>query len=269
MVTRRIIADLDIAKQMTEVKAGDYFEHKKTKYEIRENRELPTQPGDHELIIERSHLLYKAIYSYQYVDVEGQTVPDADIVFEGVFENDKQEKFVEFSEVEAETKVTTEYKAHKDIDDIFPVETVRDIAKKIVSGQAYVKLNDLYHLENVMINRKSKEKFEVRVVKEDGSNIETKDIVLIEAFMKVLEKVRMLDYTIIFDVKEKKPSLVLKATIGFEKYDDGQKSLFDKDQDPKSAKEVIEEIKITNIEEEKITDQDEAEETTESFTDED
>lgn len=259
MTTRRIIADLDIAKQMTEVKAGDFFEHKKTKYEIRENREILGKELDYELVIERSHRLYKAQYSY--VTLEN----GADISFTQVFTNDKGEQFVEFSEVEAETKVSTEYKSHKDIDDIFPVENVRDIAKKIVSGQSFVKLNDVYHLVNLVINRKSKEKFEVRVVKDDGSNIETKDIVMIEAFIKVLEKVRMLDYTIIFDVKEKKPSLSFKATIGFEKFDDDQKSLFDKDQDPKAAKDIIEEIKITNIEEEKITDTDEVEEIEETI----
>lgn len=247
MVKRRIVADLELAEEMVKVKAGDYYEHKGIKYEIVENREVPNHPRDQEVIIQRGHVLYRTQYAYAY---NNETV--AVVGFESDFTNDKGEKFVEFYEVESETKVTTEYKLHEDIDDVFPVEMVRDIAKKIVAGNAYVRVTDTYYLVNLVINRKSGEKFEVRVIKEDGSNIETKDIVMIEALLKVLEKVRMLDYTIIFDVKDKKPGLVLKATIGFEKNVDGQKTLFDKDQDPKSAKELLEEIRITNIEEEVI-----------------
>lgn len=210
--------DETIAKEITKVKPGGFFEHKKVKYDVVDNRFLIEQ-NQFELVIEFEHTYFVTNYDYSNDELNNEIV-----VFNSV-ENDK----VKLIPMVREVRLVHDYKQPKDAKDIFDVDAVNDITKKLVEGRAMVQINPEYSLISRVVNRKNGTKIEAEVYKNQGA-IDTRDIVNMEAFLKVMEKVYVLDFNIDFGFKKHVPMLVLKMNIGYEKMDWNQPQLFDENE---------------------------------------
>lgn len=228
--------DSNLAEEITKIESGGFYEHKREKYDIVDNRRIFDAQGL------ASGELYELVIEYGYTYFVAQYARVGKLVSFQSEENGR----VKFVPMVREIRLQHTYVQPKDAKDIFNPEEVVEVAKELIKGTAYIRINDEYYLINQVINRKSGTKIEAKVHLNKGV-IGTKDIVNMEAFLKVMEKTHVMDYSIVFDVKENLPSMTLKMNIGIEKSDWQQTSLFDEKENDKK----IENIEIISIENDK------------------
>lgn len=212
--------DLDLAKEISRIESGGFYEYKKEKYDVVDNRAI--EKNIFELAIEYAHTYFVTVYS----------IEDENISF--LSESEGKVKFVPKVR---EIQISYEYKNSNEAKDAYDPEKVVEVIQQLKNGVAFVPINEEYYLINQVINRKNRTKIEAKTHKHKGI-VGTRDIVNIEAFLKVVEKTHIVDYAIEFKVKDNFPMLIVKMDIGIEKGDWQQQSLFDEDA-PVDELEVI------------------------------
>lgn len=246
-----LYVDTAIVEKLVVLEKGKIFKHPKiAPILIMQNRKTSErEDSPYELVISRMGELFRTEYQQPlfFTKTEKTTVT--------VKKGKKKEvktvvDRVIFTLVEPQVQLDVQYKEPQDIEDLYKPEELKFVLDDLIRGVAYVQINKDYAFNNQVVNRKGGTKVECTVLKHDenGRNklMSTEDIVRVKAILSVMEKIRILDYSITEEIKSGITRVIVKMVIGVEKRNSQQLELGD------DKKQEVEKIIVSELEEETI-----------------